>query len=151
MPGPMAAPPTTAARTTTAPAAPGAVRSPARTWLMVLGWVLVAIAILGLLQPAVDLMHKLTFHIEEGEDVVHWLLAVVTLGLAYGVKDQRVLATLTIVYGAVYLLVGLAGFFVGTPDAPVAGWHVGPADNLLHLALGVITVGAGLATRKATA
>lgn len=144
----MAAALTSTARSSTATSVDATARSPARTWLMVLGWVLLAIAILGLVPAAVDLFHNLTFHIEEGEDVLHWVLAVVTLGLAYGVKDQRVLATLTLAYGAVYLLVGILGFFVGAPEDPVAGWHVGLGDNLLHLALGLITVGAGVASRN---
>lgn len=123
-------------------------KSPARLWLIVLGYVLAAIAILGLVAPVVSLLHKLTFHIEAGEDVVHWILAVATLLIAYGVKDEGALSILSIVYGCVYLLVGIVGFFVGSPEYPIATWHVGVGDNLLHLALGIITIAAGMATRR---
>ncbi|HUR61403.1 MAG TPA: hypothetical protein VM286_03445 [Candidatus Thermoplasmatota archaeon] len=136
--------PATTTTTTVRPA-----RDPARMWMMVLGWVLVLTAILGLIQPVVDIMHKMYFHIESGEMVLHWILAAVTLGLAYGLKDNRVLATLVIAYGAVYLLVGILGFFMGKPDSPVAGWHVDIGDNILHIVLGLVTLGAGMASRKA--
>lgn len=124
-----------------------AAKSPARLWLTVLGFVLLAVALLGLVQAAVDLLHKVPMHIEAGEDALHWLLAIVTLGLAYGVKDEALLATLSIAYGAVYLVVGVLGFFVAT----VGPWHVAVADDVLHLILGLVTLGAGMASRKQVA
>lgn len=113
-------------------------------WLTILGFVLVAIAILGLIPAASDLMHNLAIHIEGGEDYVHWALAILTLGMAFGVKDEMTLANLTIAYGIVYLAVGVFGFFVDT----IGDWHVAIGDNLLHLALGLVTLGAGVATRR---
>ncbi|MEA3203523.1 MAG: hypothetical protein QOI63_1198 [Thermoplasmata archaeon] len=120
-------------------------KSPARLWLLVLGYVLLAVAVLGLVQAAVDLMHKVPMHIEAGEDAVHWVLGLLTLGLAYGVKDEAMLAQLSIWYGVVYLLVGILGFFVNV----IGPWHVAVADDILHLLLGVATLGAGLASRRA--
>ena len=119
--------------------------NPARIWLTVLGVTLVLAAILGLIGAVVDLLHPLTFHIERGEDWAHWALAILTLGLAFGVKDDGLLATLTIAYGAVYVLIGLLGFFVDT----LGPWHVGLADNILHLVLGAITLAAGAMSRGA--
>jgi hypothetical protein len=119
-------------------------KSPARLWLMVLGYSLLLVAILGLVQAAVDFFHGIPMHIESGEDYLHWLLAIVTLGLAYGLKDERMLATISIWYGVVYLAVGVLGFFV----TPIGPWHVAAADDILHLLLGVATLGAGVASRK---
>lgn len=119
-------------------------RSPARMWLMILGFVLLAVAILGLIPAAADVMHDFGFHIEGGEDWVHWALAILTLGVAFGMKDEGMLANFTIAYGIVYLLVGALGFFVDT----IGSWHVALGDNLLHLALGLVTLGAGIATRR---
>jgi hypothetical protein len=120
-------------------------RTPARLWLTILGFTLLAVAILGLIPGVVDAFHNLTFHLEGGENALHWILGFLTLGLAYLVKDDRLLATITIVYGVVYLLVGILGFMVNNLDF----WHVALMDNLLHLALGAITVGTGLASRRA--
>ena len=118
--------------------------NPARIWLTILGFTLVAVAILGLVGPAVDLLHRMAFHIEAGEDWLHWGLAALTLGLAFGVRDDGLLATLAMAYGAVYVLVGILGFFVDT----IGPWHVGLADNVLHLALGAVTIGAGALSRS---
>lgn len=119
-------------------------RSPARMWLMALGFALLAVAILGLIPAAADMMHGFAFHIEGGEDWVHWALALLTLGVAFGMKDEAMLANFTIAYGIVYLAVGALGFFVDT----IGAWHVALGDNLLHLALGLATLGAGIASRK---
>lgn len=119
-------------------------RTPARIWLMILGFTLLLLAVLGLFAPVVDMLHNLRLNIEAGEDAVHWVLAIATLGLAYGVKDDRLLAQLTIGYGVVYLLVGVFGFIV--PE--VGFWHVQVTDNILHLVLGAVTIGAGMASRR---
>ncbi|HET6397970.1 MAG TPA: hypothetical protein VFH47_00270 [Candidatus Thermoplasmatota archaeon] len=118
--------------------------NPARTWLAVLGVTLLLAAILGLIEPATEMLHRLKLHVEGGEDFLHWVLAALTLGLAFGVKDVRLLSTITIVYGAVYIVVGLFGFVVNE----IGPWHVAVGDNILHLAIGAVTIGAGLATRK---
>ncbi|MEK6985248.1 MAG: hypothetical protein AABX89_02560 [Candidatus Thermoplasmatota archaeon] len=114
-------------------------------WLKILGVVLTLTAILGFIPALVDVMHNLTINIEGGELVLHMILAGLTFGLAFGVKDDAVLATLTIVYGAVYLLVGVFGFAVSSIGDL---WHVGLGDNLLHLALGGVTLVAGMASRN---
>jgi hypothetical protein len=121
--------------------------TPARVWLMILGFVLLATAVLGLIPPVADMLHNLQFHIEGGEDFVHWTLAVVTLAVAFLVKDDLLLATIAIVFGVVYLATGVLGFFV----ADIGPWHVAIGDNLLHLALGVITTAAGVISRNRSA
>lgn len=118
-------------------------RSPARLWMTVLGIVLVLTAILGM-TPLYKTLHGLMFHIEGGEMWLHWVLAVLTLGLAFGVKDDVLLGRLTIAYGAVYVLVGVLGFFVDT----LGIWHVALGDDLLHLALGLVSIGAGMASAR---
>jgi hypothetical protein len=137
---------TTMARTTRS-TLPVKTNTPARVWLMILGWVLIATAILGLIPPVADLLHNLQFHIEGGEDFVHWVLGIVTLAVAYFVKDDLLLATIAVVFGVTYLAVGVLGFFVDT----IGPWHVAIGDNILHLALGAITTTAGVISRNRTA
>jgi hypothetical protein len=114
---------------------------------MVLGYTLLATAIVGLFSPVVNALHNISIHLEGGENVLHWVLAFGTLAIAYLVKDDRRLTAITIAYGVVYIVVGLAGFFVGDN---VAFWHVAVGDNLLHFALGAVTLGAGFMSRNAT-
>ncbi|MEA3191107.1 MAG: hypothetical protein QOD77_1689 [Thermoplasmata archaeon] len=118
-------------------------RSPARMWMTLLGVVLVLTAILGM-TDFYKTLHPMMFHIEGGEMLLHWVLAVLTLGLAFGVKDDLLLGRITIAYGAVYVLVGVVGFFMDT----IGSWHVALGDNLLHLALGIISIAAGMASAK---
>jgi hypothetical protein len=118
-------------------------KTPARTWLMILGWVLLATAILGLVPAAVDALHDLQFHIEGGEDAIHWALAAATLLVAYLARDA-LLNTLAIVFAVVYLGAGLLGFFVDS----IGPWHVAIGDNILHLALGAITLATAIASRN---
>lgn len=120
------------------------VRNPARSWHIVLGWTLLAIAIVGLFPAAVDALHMLRFHIEGGENVLHWVLAAVTLAVAYLARGARVQSTFALLFAVAYVTVGILGFL-----APEIGfWHVGLGDNLLHLTLGGISLAAGLATRR---
>lgn len=118
-------------------------RSPARLWMTILGVVLVLTAILGMTDFHKTL-HDFMFHIEGGEMWLHWILAAVTLGLAFGVKDDLLLGRVTIAYGVVYVIVGVLGFFVDT----IGDWHVAIGDNILHIALGAISIGAGMASAK---
>jgi hypothetical protein len=118
--------------------------NPDRIWLALLGVTLALVAILGLIDPVADLLHKMKLHIEGGEDFLHWVLAALTLGLAFGVRDDALLTTLTTIYGIVYLVVGIFGFFV----EEIGPWHVAVGDNILHVALGAVTLGAAMATRR---
>lgn len=119
-------------------------RNPARAWHMVLGWTLLAIAILGLVPAAVDALHDLRFHIEGGENALHWVLAIGTLGIAYFVRNAKMQSAFAFMFATAYIGVGILGFI--QPD--IGFWHVGLGDNILHLALGGITLAAGLATKR---
>lgn len=119
-------------------------KTPARLWWLVLGWTLLAIAILGLIPQVVSALHDLTFHLEGGENVLHWVLGAATLTVAYFLKDEALLSTLSIWYGVIYIAVGILGFFIGDD---LAIWHVAFADNVLHLIIGTATIGFGVASR----
>lgn len=121
-------------------------KTPVRTWLTILGVTLLAIALLGLFTPVVDFFHNFTINIEGGEDVLHWVLGFATLGLAFGLKDDRILNKVAIAYGAVYVVLGLIGFV--SPNLAGPAWHVGLGDNLLHIVLGGITIATAVASRE---
>lgn len=130
---------TTVTRTTTA--VPVVRRSSARPWLLFLGYSLLALGILGLIPFVQDALHGAAFHIEGGENALHWVLGIATLVVAYAVRDRRWLAGITIAFGVAYLAVGLLGFI----EPEVGAWHVGVGDNVLHLLLGVVTLLVGIA------
>ncbi len=113
---------------------------PARGWLKFTGFLFLAVAVLGLFAAARDAAHSFAFHLEGVQDVLHWMLGVAALAVAYAVRDRLAVAVAAIALGAVLLALGLLGLL--NPD--VGGWHVGAGDNLLHLLLGTIAVLVGL-------
>jgi len=119
---------------------------PARGWMILQGFVLLAVAVLGLFAPVADALHNLRFHIEGGEDAIHWVLGIAALVVGFAVRNARAVALVAIVYGVTYLLVGVLGFFVND----IGPWHVALGDNLLHLALGAVSLAVGLATQRRT-
>ena len=119
-------------------------RSAARTWLAVLGGLLLLLGVLGAFRPVVDAFHGLGIHLEGGENVLHWLLGLGLLAVAFAVRNDRLVGTLAVWTGIAFLALGLLGFFV---PALGALWHVEAGDNVTHLLLGGATVWAGLASR----
>lgn len=120
---------------------------PARGWMILQGFVLLAVALLGLFAPVADLLHNLRLHIEGGEDAVHWVLGIAAVALGFAVRNARAIALVAIVYGVTYVAVGLLGFFV----SDIGPWHVAIGDNLLHLALGAVSLATGIATQRRSA
>ncbi len=62
--------------------------------------------------------------------------------------------TVALVFGAVYTLVGLAGFFVsetfaGTDDNTLLGFEVNHLHNIVHLLIGLALLGASRRTETA--
>ena len=123
-----------------------------KTWFIVLGAALLLLALLGTLgiehplggaRPAGDAAPSGPVHLDAGEMVVHWILGIATLAIAFMVKDRRTLTMIAWVFAGVYVLVGLVGFVM-----PVIGpWHVGTGDNLLHIVLGLANAGVAYAAR----
>lgn len=108
-------------------------KSYARAWLIVLGVVLLLLGVLGFVTPSIA-----GATLNGGEMWLHLVLGVVTLGVAFGVKEDAMLNTIAMAFGVVYLLVGVVGFVMPT----IGSWSVGVVDNVLHLLVGVVTLGA---------
>ena len=85
-------------------------------------------AVLGILE--VNAWHNL----------VHILSGV--LGLAAFASGPRASRTYALVFGVVYLIVAIWGFIIGSQESILGFLPVNTEDNILHLILGVLGVGA---------
>ena len=90
------------------------------------------------------------FETDLGHNLVH--LAAGVILLFAGMQSEQLARLGLRVFGAVYLLVGLAGFAV--VDSAVGHGsllnlvHLNSADNWLHIALGVVLIGIGFGVKK---
>lgn len=127
----------------------------------ILGIGFLLVGVLGFVTP--DLLGT---HLSLAHSAVHLITGVIALWL--GVKGSVSAAkTFCIVLGAVYLLLGIAGFVLGTDSDPTAGvpgprdarlfkvipgmLELGTADHAIHVLLGAIFLIGGLMTRTAPA
>lgn len=132
----------------------------AKTILIILGVVFLLVGILGFLVPNFAGTHLSTAH-----NLIHLLSGAAALyfGLAASVSAARLFA---ILFGLVYLLLGVAGFFLGAtgtitlPDHLKAGGvnehmlrlipgilELGTMDHVVHLLLGFLFLVAGFLSR----
>jgi hypothetical protein len=124
-----------------------------------IGFLLVGVA--GFIVPNLLGLHLSLIH-----NVVHIVSGAVALWL--GLKGTpRAAKTFCLVFGAVYVLLGVAGFVAGTDTQPSTGiphamdtrilkvipgqLEVGTADHVTHLLLGALFLVGGLATRTVPA
>lgn len=119
----------------------------AKTVATILGAVLVLIGLVGFIINNPDHNEFLGAHLTTNHNIVHLLTGAISLYL--GLKGTLSAAKLfCLVFGAVYLLLGLYGFISGVVE--MAGLHLETADHVIHLLLGVVYLFAG-ATTKADA
>jgi hypothetical protein len=125
----------------------------------ILGIGFLLVGIVGFVAPAV-----LGMHLSPAHNVVHLLTGAVSLYL--GLKGSPGAArSFCIAFGAVYLLLGVAGFVAGGDGAPgVPGPHdarllklipgtleFGTMDHIVHILLGAIYLIGGLMTKPVRA
>ena len=121
----------------------------------ILGIGFLLVGILGFVAPGV-----LGMHLSVAHDIVHLVSGAAALWI--GLKGSPSAAkTFCVVFGAVYLLLGVAGFVAGSPGDPgVPGPHdarllkvipgqleLGTMDHAVHILLGAIFLIGGLMTR----
>lgn len=109
-----------------------------RTYAKVVGIVIILVGVVGLILGEEPLLGL--FNIEIGEDVVHLLTGGVMAGVGFGVRNTSVVRTVVGVIGVVYLLVGIVGFAAPELFGLLPAHGYGVADNILHLALGVLGI-----------
>jgi hypothetical protein len=127
-----------------------------KTVCTIIGAVFVLAGILGFLMPGLAGLHLSAAH-----NLIHLVSGVAALyfGLAATLSAARMFG---IVFGVVYLLLGLAGFLLGSPGTPsMAGMaadsrlfsvipgvlELGTPDHLFHVLGGIVFLGAALMTK----
>src|SRR3989344_5913236 len=119
--------------------APRIIKTMAKTLATVFGVVFVIVWLLGFVgNPLVG--EGALFHTNLMHDLVHLIIGIVLLVVAFMAAEQSAL-TLKI-FGAVYLIVAVLGFFMTSPILGLI--EVNGADQWLHLVLGVVLVAAGV-------
>lgn len=96
----------------------------------------------GFAEPEGDLL--LAFEVNPLHNLVHLAVGVALAGAAAaGAAASR---SVNIAVGAVYLILGVAGFFIPT-DSPINILALNIADHFLHLVSGAVLVGIGMYER----
>ena len=116
----------------------------------ILGIVFTLVGILGFVMPGL-----LGAHLTLAHNIVHLVTGLLALGV--GLKGSIGGAkTFCLAFGVVYLLLGIAGFVLGT--GPDKMWEVlpgqlmfGTVDHGIHVALGVVFLIGALATKAVPA
>lgn len=119
----------------------------AKTIAKILGVVFILVGILGFVVP-----NLLGAHLSTSHNLVHIISGAIALyfGMAGSLSAARMFC---IVFGVVYLLLGVAGFALGDgPDrmfealAPL-GLHLGTMDHIIHVLLGLVFLVGGFLTK----
>lgn len=125
-------------------------QTPARLYAGLIGGVLVVAGIIGFFYSAsfgspgnVDAVFGI-LDVNAWHNLVHILTG--AIGLAAFAAGARASRTYALVFGAVYIVVAIWGFIIGDGDSILGFIPVNTEDNVLHLILGVLGIGAGLAS-----
>lgn len=124
----------------------------------IIGIVFLLVGIVGFVAPGVG-----GFHLSTAHNLIHLISGALSLyfGLAGTLSGARLFC---IVFGAVYGLLGVAGFLLGAPGTPsmpgmaadsrlfkvLPGMlELGTSDHTFHILLGIVYLAAGLMTKAA--
>ncbi len=126
-------------------------QSPARTYAGLVGAVLVVAGIIGFFYNS-EFTSNTAIHddvfgilsVNGWHNVVH--IATGALGLLAFAGGAYAARGYAYGLGVVYLLVAVWGFIVGSGDSILSVVPVNTADNFLHLILGILGIGAGMAS-----
>lgn len=117
----------------------------AKTIAKILGIVLLLVGILGF----TTVLAPLGAHLNPAHNAVHIVSGIIALyfGFAGSMSAAR---GFDLVFGAVYLLLGVVGYLVGDA-ANMHMLHIGPLmlgnmDHIIHIALGILFLIGGLMT-----
>ena len=129
--------------------------TPARLYAGIVGAVLTVAGIVGFLYSAsfgspghVDAVLGI-LDVNAWHNIVH--LASGALGLLAFRAGARASRTYALAFGAVYIVVAAWGFIIGGGDSILGIIPINTEDNVLHVILGVLGIGAGLASPEVDA
>ncbi|HYF30565.1 MAG TPA: DUF4383 domain-containing protein [Chitinophagaceae bacterium] len=121
-----------------------------KTAALLIGVVFIAVGLLGFIDnPIVGTSANAIFHADTVHNYVHIVSGALFVLIA--LMSPRSAAGFMKLFGVVYLLIGILGFFAIGADGmgKVLGFlHVNGADNFLHIGLGILIFLAGTVTRK---
>lgn len=112
-------------------------------YFRVTAWALGLVALLGIILFAMEdkparqalSMDSAFLQFTFSHNILHILLAAACFLFGYAALDAKLVRTFAIVFGGVYLLLGVVGFFVwNTPDDPWFAFT--PTLNIVHILLG---------------
>ena len=93
---------------------------------------------------------KSAFYLDTGENVAHTVLGIVAIAAAFLLKDANLQKWLVVVVGVVALFFGVYGFIVAG-NAPPNTFGISnlesPADDILHLVVGIWALAAAFMPR----
>ena len=120
----------------------------ARVYAQVVGVVLLLLGVLGLLLG--DQLLLGLVNIDIVEDIIHLVTGGILAYVGFGQRDEGVARSVVLALSVIYLLVGLLGFVL--PDMAGLLQHgYTVADNLIHLALGILGLAVAFASGRGTA
>jgi hypothetical protein len=127
-------------------------RNPGRLFAFAAGAALVIVGVIGFFydatftddKPARDAVFGI-LDVNGWDNVFHIATGVLGL-LAFGAGSHAA-RTYAYALGVVYISVAVWGFIIGSGDSILSIIPVNTADNVLHVALGVLGLAAGYATR----
>ena len=109
----------------------------ARVYAQVVGVVLLLLGVLGFVLGDGLLLGLVNIDIVE--DIIHLITGGLLAYVGFGQRDEGVARTVVLVVRVIYALVGLLGFVLPSLFGLLPhGYSV--ADNLIHLALGVLSL-----------
>jgi hypothetical protein len=86
------------------------------------------------------------FEVNPLHNIAHLLIGAALL--IAGLANTRAAKGVNITVGAVYLLLGIVGFFIGSPDNALNILALNVPDHFLHLGSAIILLGVGLAADR---
>ena len=119
-----------------------------KQFLLIGGIVLLLLGIVG--YAGLFSQMNSVFYLDTGENVAHTVLGIVAIAASYLLKDAQLQKWLVVAVGVVALFFGVYGFIVAG-NAPPNTFGISnlesPADDILHLVVGVWALAAAFMPR----